>query len=59
MTGTGKYQYGSGTIYIGQFLDGKAQGKGKQVWRAKPGDKYERFYDGDWVKDKMTGTGTY
>ena len=29
MTGTGKYQYGSGTIYIGQFLDDKAQGKGK------------------------------
>ena len=34
-------------------------GRGKMVWKAQPGDRYENYYDGDWIQDAMTGHGWY
>ena len=45
-------QYSDGK-YIGQVIDGKANGKG--IWYGNSGSKYE----GDWRNDLKDGKGTY
>ncbi|MBX4264479.1 Ig-like domain-containing protein [Clostridium estertheticum] len=39
--------------YVGDFVDGKRQGKGKFTW--ENGD----IYDGEWLNDNMSGEGTF
>ena len=29
------------------------------VWKAKPDDQYERYYEGEWVHDRRTGHGKH
>lgn len=42
-----------GSIYVGEFLDGKLHGKGKITY--ENGD----YYDGQWADDMRNGKGTY
>ena len=44
------------TIYVGEYKDGKRDGKGKMLWKYD-GSKYS--YDGEWKKGKQHGKGTY
>jgi hypothetical protein len=50
--GTGKYRYGNGAVYTGQFVNGLRQGKGKLVFANND------TYDGQFSKNRMDGTGT-
>ncbi|MBK7937716.1 MAG: caspase family protein [Lewinellaceae bacterium] len=50
--GTGKYRYGSGTVYTGQFANGQRTGKGKMVF------SNNNIYEGQFNQNKMEGEGT-
>ncbi|TRY85471.1 hypothetical protein DNTS_008584 [Danionella cerebrum] len=42
----------NGDQYIGEWIDNKKHGKGKQFWK-----KAGEIYDGDWIKGKREGFG--
>jgi hypothetical protein len=50
--GTGKYRYGNGAVYTGQFVNGQREGKGKFVFANKD------IYDGQFSKNRINGEGT-
>ena len=52
--GKGKLILENGEIYIGEFLDNYANGKGKSYY-----DKDNLRYEGDFKKGKMEGNGKY
>ena len=51
--GRGKFTFTDGTIYVGDFIDGKKSGRGRIAY--ENGD----VYDGDFLKDAPHGMGTY
>ena len=58
LEGKGKYMRTDGTVYEGDFMNGKWHGKGTIVWGDSTkwaGDRYE----GEWVEGWRTGQGTY
>lgn len=58
MHGKGRYYYANGDKYVGEFENGKKNGKGIMYWGAKSRFAGNR-YDGEWKEDKMHGKGTY
>lgn len=50
--GTGKYRYGSGSVYTGQFFNGQREGKGKMVY------SNNNVYEGQFKGNKLHGEGT-
>ncbi len=50
--GIGKYRYGSGSVYTGQFVNGQRSGKGKMFF------SNNNVYDGQFGQNKMDGEGT-
>jgi hypothetical protein len=42
----------TGDIYIGDYLDGKRNGRGRMYCHAK-----QEIYDGDWSNDRRQGDG--
>ena len=50
--GTGKYRYGSGSVYTGQFVNGQREGKGKMAFANS------NIYEGQFAQNKMQGEGT-
>lgn len=55
--GYGTYVYDDGSVYTGNFKNGKRHGKGKMKWvsGAKNGEEYE----GEWFNDNPDGYGVY
>jgi len=55
--GFGTYVYDDGSIYTGEFKNGKRHGKGRMKWAsgARKGEEYE----GEWSGDDMHGKGRY
>ena len=47
------YKYKDGSVYIGNYKDGRRHGKGTFTW--ENGNKYK----GNWQNGKMSGIGTY
>jgi len=50
--GTGKYRYGSGSVYVGQFVNGQREGKGKMTFANND------VYEGQFSQNKIHGEGT-
>ena len=50
----GVKKYKKGGLYTGELKNGKREGKGKMIY---PKDHIYIRYDGDWLNDKMNGTG--
>ena len=57
MTGFGREQLASGDVYEGEFWNGRRHGKGRLVMKAMPGEKFERYYDGEWRSGVKQGHG--
>ena len=56
--GKGKYYFSDGTVYEGDFVNGKRQGYGTIVWGDSTQWAGER-YEGEWNDGWRTGQGTY
>lgn len=50
--GRGMYEYSDGSVYDGEWRDGKRHGQGEY-------EDDHSFYDGEWKDDKQHGKGTY
>jgi len=51
--GLGKYVWGGGSYYEGEWEGGKPHGRGIKFWEES------EYYQGDWKDGKMDGEGTY
>lgn len=51
--GKGRMTHASGDVYHGDWVDGKAHGKGVYV-----SEESGTLYDGDWLNDEQHGKGT-
>lgn len=49
--GTGKFRYGSGSVYTGQFVNGQREGKGKMAY------SNNNLYEGQFKGNKLQGEG--
>jgi hypothetical protein len=52
MHGVGKFQWGDGSCYSGDYMFGKKHGNGKFVFNNG------RYYTGQWSSGKQNGKGT-
>ena len=53
MSGKGKYVYGSGKVYEGEYLKGKKHGYGKLI------ETNGKEYEGNWKKGNKHGKGFF
>lgn len=56
--GYGRSIYEVGSIYVGQWKEGKEDGIGTEFWSKKSANA-KTMYDGEWKEEKKHGYGVY
>ncbi len=59
MNGYGSYYFASGSVYMGEWSNGKANGKVFLIIQGLYEFQNGAQYDGDWENHKMHGEGLY